>query len=265
MENTLQASTISGINRLPAQEKQKIYTQLIPPELLERYSINPLFTDVMGNKLLKLSCSPDCTDVEMELRNQADAEDPVLYGHLTDTINGRIHILLYVLNDPESPRFDIDRMPDGSTTYFGTQKRNLEAELAALQFGLAPGQVHQGLRLLGSAIQAFERFVQALGHDLFFAEPLFYHNAIIFERYGFNYQKGRKLMNRIQSGFSPSGDLAARLDGSSPFRRPGAQASIRLRSWAIHDNLLGESFTNVTMYKHVGKTAGIDTSSGCEW
>jgi acetoin utilization protein AcuC len=96
-------------------------------------------------------------------------------------------------------------------------------------------------------------------------EPLYYHNAVIFERYGFAYQAGRRLMDRIQAGFQPGGELATRLDGSTPFRQPGAGNSIRLRSWAIHDGLLGEPFTNVTMYKRLGKHAAVSTTPGCDW
>ena len=126
--------------------------------------------------------------MELALFHEADFPDPVLYGHLTDTVNGQVHVLLYVLNDPESPRFDVDKMPDGRPTKFGTLMRNIQAERAALEAGLAPGQVRRGPRLLNPAIIAFEKFVESLGHDMYFIEPLYYHNAVIFERYGFNYQ-----------------------------------------------------------------------------
>ncbi|MCX6069104.1 MAG: hypothetical protein NT121_25740, partial [Chloroflexi bacterium] len=191
--------------------------------------------------------------------------DPILYGHLTDTMNGQIHILLYILNDPDAPRYDVDRMPDGSTTRFGTLNRNLAAEQAAMQAHLAPGQIRHGLRLLSPAIKSFEKLVSSLGHDIYFVEPLYYHNAVIFERYGFTYQQGRKLMENIESGFAPGGDLHARLDESTPFRTREASQSIRLRSWAIHDGILGEPFTNVTMYKRVEKSAGITTCPSCTW
>jgi len=125
--------------------------------------------------------------------------------------------------------------------------------------------VRRGLRLLTQATEAFEGFITSLGHDIYFVEPLYYHNAIIFERYGFNYQSGRRLMEQVETGFSPGGSLRALLDGSTPFRKPEAAGSIRLRSWAIHDGILGEAFTDVTMYKRVGKSAGISTCPGCEW
>lgn len=260
-----QAYNIFSINRLPDDEKRAIYTRLIPVELFSRFNLSPKLLDNQGNDLLKLVCPAGSTSTEMELRHKADFIDPILYGHITDTLNGQIHVLLYTLLDPDAPRFDVDRLPDGTKTVFGIKYRNIEAEISAMQNGLAPGQIRRGLRMLGQAIAGFEIFVESLGQDLFFAEPLFYHNAVIFERYGFTYAKGKRLMERIQQGFSENGDLIQKLDNSTPFRHPSAANSIRLRSWAIHDGILGEPFTNVTMYKYLGKSAGINTSGECAW
>ena len=134
-----------------------------------------------------------------------------------------------------------------------------------MEAGLSPGQIRRGLRSLGYAIVAFEDFVTKLGHEMYYIEPLYYHNAIIFERYGFSYQMGRRLMNEIQAGFGEGGEYHQKLDESTPFRSSKAANSIRLRSWAIHDGILGEPFTNVTMYKHVGKTANLNSAPGCGW
>ena len=256
--------TIGGINLLPEEQKRKIYSDLIPDELLDRFNIPRSFIDPQGRPLLRGKWAPGNPSAEMALFHQADFPDPLIYGHLTDTMSGQVHILLYVLNDPNSQRFDVDRLPDGRPTRFGTLARNLEAERAALEAGLAPGQIRHGLRLLAPAIRGFERFIQELGHDMYFAEPLYYHNAVIFERYGFAYQQGRKLMERIHTGFSQGGAFLERLDGSS-FRRVEASDSIRLRSWAIHDGILGEPFTNVTMYKRVDKHAGVSTTADVAW
>ena len=255
-------STIGGINKLPEDDKRAIYARYIPKELIEKFRLPAL---AERKDLLQFRFAEGASDVEMRLFHQAGFQDPVLYAHLTDTLAGQIHVLLYILNDPEAPRFDVDRMPDGSPTHFGTRKRNLEAEKAALDNGLAPGQVRRGLRLLHPATIAFEEFITSLGHDIYFIEPLYYHNAVIFERYGFAYQMGKRQMEAIHIGFQDGGELLPRLDGSNPFRSPRAANSIRLRSWAIHDGILGEPFTNVTMYKQVGKSAKISTTSGCEW
>jgi hypothetical protein len=257
-------STIGGINLLPEAAKREIYGRAIPDELLQRFNI-PALDSIRSTNFLQFKFAPGTSDVEIYLYHEPRFPDPILYGHLTDTMNGQIHILLYILNDPDASRFDVDRMPDGSMTRFGTLQRNLPVEQAALQANLAPGQVRHGLRLLTQAIKSFEGFVSSLGHDIYFVEPLYYHNAVIFERYGFTYQVGRKLMERIESGFTEGGELFKQLNSSSPFRKDKAAHSIRLRSWAIHDGILGEPFTNVTMYKHVGKSAGITTCPSCTW
>src|SRR5512138_1529893 len=211
----MQPSTIGGINKLPEPEKRSIYARYIPRELTEKFGL----TDLAGNTdLLQFRFASGSSDVEMCLYHQAGFPDPVLYGHLTDTLNGQIHVLLYILNDPDAPRFDVDKMPDGSATRFGTLQRNLPAEQAALEYGLAPGQVRHGLRLLQPATAAFEEFLVGLGHDMYYGEPLYYHNAVIFERYGFAYQKGKRKMEAIHAGFQEGGDLYRALDDSNPFR-----------------------------------------------
>lgn len=257
-------STIGGINLLDESEKRAMYSRYIPTSLLEKYNIPPL-TSAAGHDLLQFNFESGSTDVEMRLLHQMDFPDPVLYAHLADTLNGQIHVLLYILNDPKSPRFDVDKMPDGSPTKFGTLQRNIEAEKSSFEAGLAPGQIRRGLRLFGQAMQTFEEFISALGHDMYFIEPLYYHNAVNFERYGFAYQVGKRLMDSIHAGFQDGGDLKSQLDGSNLFRQPDAANSIRKRSWAIHDGLLSEPFTNVTMYKRVGKSAGINTTPDCKW
>ena len=255
-------STIGGINKLPGPEKRAMYARYIPEELVERFSLPDLMQD---HERLQFRFAEGSSDVEMRVYHQPGFPDPVLYAHLADSLNGQIQVLLYILNDPASPRFDIDRMPDGSPTRFGTLMRNLEAEQAALEYGLAPGQVRRGLRLLRPAMAAFEEFVIGLGHDVYFIQPLYYHSAVIFERYGFAYQVGRRQMEAIHAGFQQGGPLHRKLHGSSPFRSLAAADRIRLRSWAIHDGILGEPFTDITMYKRLGKAAEINTTPGCAW
>jgi hypothetical protein len=259
---TVHPYTIGGINTLPEAEKREIYARYIPPALIEKFNL----PDIVQNKeLMKFRFAKGSSDVEMMLYHQVGFPDPILYGHLTDTLNGQVHVLLYILNDPDSPRFDVDKMPDGSPTRFGLQKRNIEAEISAMQAGLAPGQVRRGLHLFRQALDTFEEFVTSLGHDVYFVEPLYYHNAVIFERHGFSYQIGKRLMEGINLQFMDGGDMSQKLDDSTLFRSSEAGNSIRLRSWAIHDGIMGEPFTNVTMYKRVGKLADVNTTAGCNW
>ena len=257
--------SIASVNQLPQPIKEALYTRFIPAPLLEQFHIPQDYRDADGRTLLDLRCASGAPDMVLALRRGADDPDPLLYVHLTDTVNGQIHILLYVVNDPDSPRFDVDRMPDGSPTEFGTLHRNLAAEEAACLAGLAPGQVHRGLRSLKSSIEAFEEFVDSLGQTMYHVEPLYYHVAIVFERYGFNYQQGRMRMEELDRGFSPGGQLVPLLDNSSAFRQASFATSIRGRSWAIHDGILGQHHVQTTMYKVVGQHAGIATCPAAAW
>ena len=261
----MKARSISAVNKLDMERKIEIYTRFIPQVILDRFDIPPSFIDANGNQLLRLRCEPGTTDVVIDLKHAFNAEDPLLYAHLTDTVNGQIHVLLYVVNDPTSKRYNIDRMPDGTKTQFGIFKRNLVVEETAMNAGLAPGQVRSGMRILGQSISCFEEFVSSLDHDLFFAEPLHYHNAVIFEKYGFAYLRGRRLMERIHQGFQEDEEYFLKLDGTSPFRSPELADSIRGRSWAIHDGVLGEAFDRVTMYKSINRHAGLNTFPNAKW
>ena len=122
-EYVMEPTTIGGINRLPEDQKRKIYTRVIPHELLERFHL-PEPDSIRLQTFLNYKYSPGSSDVELSLFHEQRFPDPILYGHLTDTMNGQIHVLLYILNDPDSPRFDVDHMPDGRKTRFGTLMRN---------------------------------------------------------------------------------------------------------------------------------------------
>jgi hypothetical protein len=258
-------SSIAAINNLPNEEKRNLYLRLVPRQLLTLFELKDDLRSPKGEDLYVIKGDPSSAHVELALYHKPDFPDPLVYAHLCDTRNGQIHVLLYVMNDPQSPRFNIDITPDGRATKFGIEARNLEAEYNSMQAGLAPGQVRKGLRKLEDAQAGFENFVRSLGHDRYFIEPLFYHNAIIFERYGFSYQRGRQLMERINAGFAAGGELRSKLDGSTPFRLPRAADSLRLRSWAIHDGILGIPFSEVTMYRVVGNSKQEDSAPGVAW
>ncbi|MBM4424682.1 MAG: hypothetical protein FJ030_15065 [Chloroflexi bacterium] len=259
------AHSIAGLNSLPMEKRLACIHAIVPPALCERFGIGGGFTDSDGRSLLKWVGEPGRSTVEISIFHDHAADDPLMYFHLADTMNMQIHVLLAIINDPDSPRFDVDRMPDGSPTEFGIFKRNIEAEKLAFEAGLAPGQIRRGLRALRGAVESFESFITQLGHSLYFVEPLQYHNAAVFERYGFAYQQGRRWMQSLNTRFSLGGDLLSKLDGSTLFRQPQAALSIRGRSWAIHDGILGEPFTGVTMYKRVGQHAGITTFVNGVW
>jgi hypothetical protein len=111
-----------------------------------------------------------------------------------------------------------------------------------------------------------ETFISRLGHEFYFLEPLAYHTAILFEGFGCAYSHGRAKMEWIHREFQPpAGELFKRLDGSTPFRMPGAERTVRGRSWAIQDGILNEPFTDFHMYKRIGMEAGICTFPNFVW
>jgi hypothetical protein len=175
-------------------------------------------------------------------------------------------LALVQINDPTAPRYGIDRDEDGLETLLGTTTRNLPEEVRALQAGLAPGQVRRGLRMLGRVLDCMDAFCRLLGREFYLVEPLFYHSALLYERHGCDYFMGRDHMEAIHAGFQPRGGLRAGLDGSTPFRRPGCEATVRGRSWAIHDGVLGERFgqsaPGVKMFRVPGQPAGVSTFPG---
>jgi hypothetical protein len=246
-------STIREINRLSDAEKTTIYHTLLP-EWVSTCSGAVYFRFPSGSRALEITVKRDAGD-----------RDPLMYLNMVDTFNNQILILLLVVNDLDGPRFNIDIDQDGNKTHLGTASRNIPAEVAALQAGLAPGQVRRGLRVFKTLVPIMEQFVQRMGHDIFLIEPLAYHNAIVFERYGFNYVRGLAEMKRIHDSFQLGGVYRNRLNSDSPFRQVDAWQSVRGRSWAIHDGILGHPFTGFQMYKRVGHDASICTSPHTTW
>jgi hypothetical protein len=85
----------------------------------------------------------------------------------------------------------------------------------------------------------------------------------MWERYGFTYFKGGKMMEKIHKEFQPEGLLYEKLDDSTPFRRKGMERSIRGRSWAVNDGILLDAFDeeweSPVMYRILGKDFKINT------
>jgi hypothetical protein len=257
--------SIREINSLPEEEKRAIYATLLPSWLFTSYGIDPETLSYEGHPVVRFRCPNGSRALEIIVRRRATDSDPMLYLNMADTFNNQLLVLLVVVNDPDAPRFNTDVDADGNPTQFGTVSRNLPAEIAAMKAGLAPGQIRQGLRAFKQSVPQFEELVRKMDHDLFLIEPLAYHNAIVFERYGFNYIRGYTEMLRIDKEFQPGGELYRKLTPDNPFRQPDAGRTIRKRSWAIHDGILGHPYTGFQMYKRVGVAAGINTFPNAEW
>ena len=260
----LALGSLQELNRLPSPLREGLYGRIIPPEVCARYGVDHATgLNGAGHRLLRVFAPPEQSWARIELRASRDDRDPLV---LVDVEMGPFAVpeLSFVqVTDPGAERFGIDRDEEEQDTLFGTVTRNLPEERRALAAGLAPGQVRRGLRLLGRVLDSVEDFCRLLGKELFLVEPLFYHSALLYERHGCDYLLGRELMTTIDGEFHPGGRLHRALDGGTAFRQPGFDRTIRGRSWAIHDGVLGALdgmvWGGVKMYRLVGRPASVST------
>jgi hypothetical protein len=258
--------TIRQLNELPDSLKRRVYRGLLPPSLLVRFGIDPLsWTGPQADPRVFLRADAGSDKVQLTARAGPQPTDEFLTLELADNALNGIELNLIVLSDPSAPHFSTDCMEDGEPTMFGTLRRNLKAEAAAMEAGLAPAQIRAGLRGSGLMFAQLDVFLSALGHRACFLEPLTYASAWIFERRGLAYVRGHKLMDDIHREFQPGGVLHAQLDDSSPFRRRGQADTVRGRAWAIHDGILsgmGTRWDKLRMVMQIGRQAGVDTFPG---
>jgi hypothetical protein len=263
---SLEVGSIEELNGLPGEVREALYLRLVPPEVLARVGADPRTgRDAVGHQLVRVVAPAGQAWARVEVRASRDDRDAIL---LVDVDMGPFAVpeLSFVqITDPTAERFGIDRDEEGRDTLFGTVTRNREEEARALAAGLAPGQVRRGLRLLGRVMAAMEDFCRLLGKEVFLVEPLFYHSALLYERHGCDYFLGRDRMEEIHAGFQADGPYAGRLDGSTPFRRQAFADTIRGRSWAIHDGILGAAWSGVKMYRVPGVPAGVSTFPGATY
>jgi len=256
--------SIHEVNHLPPEERTKVYRNLIPPSLFPLFGIdrNSLINR-QRDRVVQFHTPESHGFASIDLKQKLDDLDSIFFLQISDTpFMDNLELSFLVINDPRRERFNIDQDEEGKDTLFGTALRNLSEEERAMKAGLAPGQVRPGLKLLREFINFLERFASKLGISMISGDALFYHNAIQYERYGFGYLEGRKRMEEIDREFLLGGKLFQRLDGSTPFRRKGADKSVRGRSWAIQDGILEEPWVSPKIYKPVGKIVGVNTFHG---
>jgi hypothetical protein len=258
--------SIRSINNLPTNAKRRLYRALIPIGLLTRFRISPRsWVGPEGELQVELFAKPQSGLVNLSVGAH---DDPFFTIELEDNSLNGIDLNLLVLSDPDAERFQTDLDETGVRTEFGTVRRNLVAEEQAMQAGLAPGQTRAGLRASSEVFNHLETFLTLLAHHAYFLEPLSYASAWVFERRGFAYVRGHKLMDQIQQEFQPKGRLYQELNGSSPFRKQEQWNSVRGRAWAIHDGILEALDTRwdgLRMIKQVGRHAGAETFPGGEY
>jgi len=255
--------SVQALVGLPSQVRRRLYRVLIPPALLTRFNINPFtWNDREGSSCVQAveDGSPGLLNISCRLAEAAS--DPIFCLELADNAINGVDLNLVQINDPFATRFGIDYDDEGQPTMFGTLRRNLGEEVRAMEAGLSPGQTRPGLRASADVFTHLDAFMALLAHQSIFLEPLTYTSAWIFERQGFAYIRGHKLMEDIQREFQPGGKLHAALDGGSPFRQPGQWTSVRGRAWAIQDGILSAieaRWNDLRMVKQIGRNAGVNT------
>lgn len=255
--------SLQVINRLEDNVKQRAYRNLLPISLLHRFEIDPI--NWKGpDKLehIQLFAPPEKGVMRIEARHKVGCRDPFLILELEDNAYNGINLNFLIVADPFAPRFDIDVDPDGRDTLYGTIHRHIPAEAEALAAGLAPAQTRAGLKASRQILEQLELFLMALGHRAYYLEPLTYVSAWVFERYGFAYVSGHKLMDEIEVEFQMDGRLRRALTGQTPFRHPDHWQTVRGRAWAIHDGVLeaiDQRWDRLRMVKRLGRHAGVNT------
>jgi hypothetical protein len=255
--------TIRQLNRLPANVKLRLYRGLVPPNLLTRFGIDPIqWTGLNKEPFVFVQADPESEKVLITARSSPSPLDEFFALELADNSLNGIELNLIVMNDPTAQRFSIDQTDDGQPTMFGTLRRNRPAAEAAMRNGLAPGQIRAGLNGSRVVFEQIDTFLSMLGHRAYFLEPLTYASAWVFERRGFAYVRGHKLMDDIHREFQPGGALYNCLDGGSPFRKQEQAQTVRGRAWAIHDGILDVldlHWDKIRMVKQIGRHAGVET------
>lgn len=257
--------SIARLNRLPREERDQAYLQLIPPSLFERFQIDPKrLVNSYGEKVVSGIFPPDENFGCIEVRHRAGDKDCIFSCQVSlEAFMQSLHLDFIIINDPFSERFNVDIDEEGRDTLFGTRSRNLKEEIRAMEAGLAPGMVRRGLRLMGEFSACLDQFMDLLGLKTLTTHAFFYHNAILWEKYGFTYFRGRKTMERIHQEFQPGGVLMEKMDNSTPFRRRGMERTVRGRSWAIYDSLyldvFEEEWESPIMYRTLGKRYQVNT------
>jgi hypothetical protein len=258
-------SSLIEINRLDKAEKEQIYSRLLPQRLRDILGLtgNTLCNSA-DEQLITIIAPEGLSLVRIEARAKPGASLILFFLELSDTHYHQLELSFCIIRDPTSAHYAVDVDETGNNNWFASQGRNIPEELRAMRAGLFPNQTHSGLQLFVTFFPLLVLFADALGVQMIIAEPLSYDNAIRYEKYGFDYLRGKKLMIEIDREFQPGGRYFSRLNGSTPFRMPGMERTVSGRSWAIHDGIMDTPWDEVQIYYMIGAPAGINTFPGRE-
>jgi hypothetical protein len=260
--------SIAKVNRLPKEERDPIYLRLVPDSIFEKFHIDrKALTNPFGERVVRGIFPPDENFGCIEVKYRSTDRDCIFSSQVSlQSFMESLRLDFLIINDPFSERFNVDIDEMGRDTLLGNRSRNIPEEVKAMEAGLAPGMVRHGLGLMRESAKCLERFMEPLGLKTITVSAFYYHNAIVWERYGFTYFKGGKMMEKIHKEFQPGGLLYERLDHSTPFRRRGIEGTVRGRSWAIYDGIyldaFDEEWDSPMMYKILGRDFKVNTFPG---
>ena len=260
--------SIAKVNRLPKEERDQIYLRLVPDSIFEKFHIDrKALTNPFGERVVRGIFPPDENFGCIDVKDRSADRDCIFSCQISlQGFMESLHLDFLIINDPFSERFNVDIDEMGRDTLLGNRSRNIPEEVKAMEAGLASGMVRHGLGLMKETAKCLESFIVPLGLKTITIDAFYYHNAIVWERYGFTYFKGGKMMEKIHKEFQPGGLLYERLDHSTPFRNKGMEKTIRGRSWAIYDGIyldvFDEEWESPMMYKTLGKDFKVNTFPG---
>jgi hypothetical protein len=249
-------TSLRGINRLPFEIKERVYASLIPLDLFASYGVDRFsLMDREGQKALQFDFPPETGNVKIAFRRSRSENDPIVFIQLSDTRYEEVEFEWIIINDPDSERFNINRLDRTQFLPPESEFRYVPEEVRAMEAGLAPGQIRRGLHKFHEIMDLLESLLSRIHIPLVKGYPYAYHNAIELERFGYFYTSEKERMLDIDREFHFGGPLFNQLDESTPFRRRGMERTVRGRSWAIHDGLMARPWICPTMIKITGNKA----------
>ena len=261
----LALGSLQELNGLPAPLREGLYGRLIPPEVCARFGVDPATgLNGAGHRLLRVFAPPEQSWARIELRASRDDRDPLV---LVDVEMGPFAVpeLSFVqVTDPDAERFAIDRDEDGAGHALRHGDPQPRRGASRARGGTRPGPgaawtaaPRSGAGLDGRLLPAAREGAVPGGAALLpLGAPLRAARLRLPAR--------PRADGRRSTGSSiRAAGCTGRSTASTAFRQPGFARTIRGRSWAIHDGILGAldgmAWGGVKMYRLVGRPASVST------
>ena len=127
------AFSIAKLNRLPKEQRDPIYRQLLPPSIFERFRIDPrTLTNEHGEPVVQGVFPPDENFACVEVSHRPGDRDCIFACQVSlDPFMHSVSLDFVVINDIFAERYNVDVDELGRDTLFGTRCRNIYEEIRA--------------------------------------------------------------------------------------------------------------------------------------